>query len=150
MGLRRNPARCLFDPYARSPLGNDALRKTGGKRQASSAPNLCADCATSCNSDAFPTGFGTRASAPLSAASSPTSSSSMLILASEAGSGGPAHVDGAQRVKRESKRFAMHHCDHRSGEERRCGDGDLEVVEMCASWGRATARVRVLRVRVPV
>ena len=54
------------------------------ERQASSAPNVRADCADSCNSDAFPTGFGTRASVPLSAASSPTTASSMPILASEA------------------------------------------------------------------
>ena len=82
MGLR-NPARCLLDPYARSPLCNDARHKTDGKRQASSASNACADCADSCNSDAFPPGFGTRASVPLSAASGLTSNSSMPILASE-------------------------------------------------------------------
>ena len=52
--------------------------------------------------------------------------------------GGPAHVNGAQRVKQESKRYAMHCCYHRSGDEGRCGDDDLKVVEMCANWGRAT------------
>ena len=86
MGLR-NAAKCLFDPYTGGPPGKDARRKAENprcKRQASSAPNVRADCADSCNSDAFPTGFGTRASVPLSAASSPTTASSMPILASEA------------------------------------------------------------------
>ena len=53
--------------------------------------------------------------------------------------GGPAHVDGAQCVKHEPKRYAMHYCNQRSGDARRCSDGVLDVVEMCASWGCATA-----------
>ena len=142
MGLR-NAARCLFDPYAGGPPGKDARRKAENprcKRQASSAPNVRADCADSCNSDAFPTDFGTRASVPLFAAGSPTSA-----FSADPGVGGsPAYDDGAQRVKREPKRHTMRRCYHQSGDARRCGDGVLEVVEVCASWGRATVRVRVL------
>ena len=51
----------------------------------------------------------------------------MLTLTSEA----TRHpVDGAQRVKREPERYAMHGCYHRSGDARRCADGVLEVVDM--------------------
>jgi hypothetical protein len=51
----------------------------------------------------------------------------MLTLTSEA----TQHfVDGAQRVKREPKRYAMHGCYHRLEDARRCAGGVLEVVEM--------------------
>jgi hypothetical protein len=98
---------------------------------------LCAKrarCESPCNSDAFPTSFGTGAGVPRSAAG-PTPH----LLDAECGirtpEGSPARFDGALRTKCSPECYAAHGCCHQSTS---CGmrAGALMVFWRSRRWAR--------------
>ena len=73
-----------------------------------------------------------------------------LLDAKHSVGGSPAYVDSAQRVERETERYAMHGSYHRLGDARRCADGVLEVADVGAHEEGVTGWVRMLRERLQV